>query len=379
MKILLFIEYFYPHIGGVEQVVREIGKRLVKRHVGFIVFTTSQPQPNRQLKFIKKYFLGLVKEYELDSIRVVRLSLPEFLKRYLFPLIGLPLALFIFRDVDLIHSTNNYSVAVPAFLLAKILNKKVTLSVWEIWGRKWFRYFPPHLAVFYWLYEKITLRLSFDYFIVPSKFVWRQIRHIPESKKSLIFLGGKNLKFDKRARRMLRHRYHLDRKFVFLYYGRLGISKGINYLINAHNQINRKFPEVLLYICSPDIKRFVGFPGFRKNGNIRLKPAIPASRLAKHLSMADCLVIPDVSASFGLSALEVSQMGLPLVTTTAGALPEVAFGKVIFVKPGSVNSLARGLIKAYQGKYQKIAKKHFSWSQTARDYQAVFQRLIQAG
>src|SRR3989337_4486134 len=123
MKILIYIEYFYPHIGGVEQVFLEVGKRLIAKKNEIIVFTTDEPYQtaNKIIKKKKTYLAGLLKEYDIKGIRVVRLSLPKFLKRYLFPFIGLPISFMMFGHVDLIHSANNYSVAIPSFLLAKML------------------------------------------------------------------------------------------------------------------------------------------------------------------------------------------------------------------------------------------------------------------
>ena len=388
MKLLIYIEYFYPHIGGVERVFFEVGRRLASKGSEVTILTTDEGDTDKYVKKRKVLFGGLVKEYKIEGMRVVKLLVPRLFKRYLFPIVSLPFAFVISRKADLIHSANNYTVALPCFILAKILGKPVTVSVWEIWDKSWYIYFKPYLAVFYWLYEIIVLNLPFDFFFSPSTFIHNKLKNIPNKEK--IYLAGRNLKYDIKARKILRRKFNTVNKFVYLYYGRLGISKGAEILIKAIADIAEELNNICFIIFSPDYKdkkigKIIQSVNSSKRGGkasgssgelIKLYSEIPESELASYLSIADSIVIPDLSASFGITALEASQMGIPVISTTAGALPEVVYGKVNFTRPGDSRGLAVAMKKAYKGEFNKVPKKNFSWDRTAEKYEKVFLKII---
>ena len=328
LNILIVIEYFAPHIGGVERVMEEVGKRLVKYGHNVYVLTTKEKT-----------------SVPYHGMNVTRLALQN---RYLFALAILPVLFLKFRNVDIVHSANNYSVALPAWIFARVTGKKITMSVWEIWGNMWFRLLPT-TGFLHLLYELLIVNLPFNALFVPSKFVVHQL-----PKKPAIFapLAGKNLRFSATGRTNLRKRLGYAKNYVFLYFGRLGLSKGVDILETVFNKIHNKYPHTRLYVA--------------KN--------IPEDQLANYLSMSDCVVIPDIRASFGLNALEASEIGRPIVTTTAGALPEVVFGRVVFAKPGSVLSLVKAMEQSIQKKFLIIPRKRFSWEKTARIYENVLAR-----
>lgn len=334
LQILIVIEYFSPHIGGVERVMEEVGKRLVKYdHTVQILTTQEHSTVNPQ------------------GIRITRLAIPHIGRRYLFALVLLPYLLWKYRDVDVLHCANNYTVALPTWVFARLTGKRVTMSIWEIWGKRWLSMLSPISGIFHWFYEALILRLPFDGYFVPSDYVRKQIVH--KTNVHLTPLGGKNLRYSSIARQKLRKQFGYKKNFVFFSYGRLGASKGVDILNAAFARLEKKFPHAKLYVTHPETQ------------------PIPEDQLSHYLSMADCVVIPDISASFGLNALEASEIGRPIVTTTAGALPEVVYGKVIFAHPGSVDSLIRAMGRAIRNKYKLIPKKRFSWEKTAQIYESV--------
>lgn len=365
LKILFLIEYFTPHIGGVERVVEEVGTKLAKRGYQVYVFTTEEEKN-----------VGLFRVYSYKGMTIRRMQLPNFAKRYIFALLSLPFLFFWYRNVDIIHSANNYTVALPAWLFAKITGKKVTISVWEIWGKQWISLLPPIIGSLHWAYETLILSLPFDHYFVPSDYVLRQVK---KSGVSLAPLGGKNLRFSWRERTKLRNRFRLGKQFVFLYYGRLGLTKGVDILIAAYDKFirdARQKTHLFLIVPHDNSSLFQSLIAqvdtLHLHQLVTIVPSVSKKELASYLSFADCIVIPDLTIAFGLNALDVSQMGRPMVVSTGGALPEVSFGKVIFVQPGSVNDLILGMKRALKRNWDIIPKKHFSWNSTAQAYEEGF-------
>ncbi|MBI3559885.1 glycosyltransferase, partial [Candidatus Gottesmanbacteria bacterium] len=102
LKILFIIEYFAPHIGGVERVTQEVGKRLARKGHQIYVFTTEEEK-----------HVGLFRTYSYHGMTITRMRVPNFAGRYIFALISFPILFLKFSDTDIIHSANNYTVALP--------------------------------------------------------------------------------------------------------------------------------------------------------------------------------------------------------------------------------------------------------------------------
>lgn len=100
--------------------------------------------------------------------------------------------------------------------------------------------------------------------------------------------------------------------------------KGIQYLIRALPLVRREFPETKLEIIGEgpykkslekEVKRqkldkFVKFSGFQAD-------------VEKSLAKLDVYVQPSLSESFGLAIVQAMSVGLPIVATNAGGIPEV--------------------------------------------------------
>lgn len=382
MKILIVCEYFYPHLGGVEQVVYEVGKRLVRNQHRVTIFTTEEKISPTDIKLKKggRSYFGFLNWYSYEGMTLIRLMTPVIFKRYLFPIIGFPFLLILSYRSDILHCANNYSIALACFLSGKLTGRKVTISVWEIWDRLWFSFYNFISASAYWLYEKLILSLPFDVFIAPSRFVYGQIINVNQNNKKIIKLGHKNIKPNKKRAAKLRKKYGKG-KFIYFYYGRFGKSKGVEDLIAAFSKLARE---------ADDVKLVLNISNLRETGkiinklikihNIRheteITGGISEEELEGYLTLADCVVTPDLTISFGLATLEASVMNKPVISSNGGALKEVAYGKVIFFKPGDTEDLLKALIKAKRGEFENIKDKNFSWDKTAQEYEQVFLTLI---
>ena len=103
----------------------------------------------------------------------------------------------------------------------------------EIWGRLWFRlpFFGWIQKMDHYLFEQILVHLPFDRFIAVSHFTGdRLARHtVPESKMVVIYNG-----IDYAALNDYRH--DPPEYFTYCYFGRLGISKGLDVLLATSDE-----------------------------------------------------------------------------------------------------------------------------------------------
>ena len=124
--------------------------------------------------------------------------------------------------------------------------------------------------------------------------------------------------------------------------------KGIQYLLKAMPIIRQQFPEVHLEIIGEGpyrkklekqtkklkLTKFVKFAGFQAD-------------VEKSLAKLDLYVQPSVSESFGLAIVQAMSVGLPVVATRTGGIPElVTEGKSgILIEAGNSKAIAEAVLK----------------------------------
>lgn len=140
-----------------------------------------------------------------------------------------------------------------------------------------------------------------------------------------------------------------DKKEILLgTVGSLNYQKGIQFLIRAMPRILKEFPNVKLEIVgegtykkvlqsevdSLKLKNKVIFAGFVKN-------------IYERIEKFDVYIQPSISESFGLAIIQAMGMGIPVVATTTGGIPEVVTtGKSGFLVPASSpKALAQGVLE----------------------------------
>ncbi len=97
--------------------------------------------------------------------------------------------------------------------------------------------------------------------------------------------------------------------------------------------------------------------------------------LTKLYQEAAVFVYPSLYEGFGLPVLEALSFGTPVVTSNISSLPEVAGPAALLVEPQEPKSIARGLQRLLEGKFErenlrKKAQKQvqkFSWDRAAKE------------
>lgn len=150
-----------------------------------------------------------------------------------------------------------------------------------------------------------------------------------------------------------------DEEFVIVYSGRINKDKGVSELTDAMLRL-KDYPMIKLMILgstffndadikddfvsrlrskSEEIRDRIVFTGF-----------IPYNQVPDYLHLANIAVLPSMwDEPFGLTIVEALAVGLPLITTRSGGIPEICEGVAMIVERDDiVNNLVSAILDLYE-------------------------------
>lgn len=370
-RICFVLDSYPPAIGGAETALQQIAVGLAARNFTITVVTA---------RFTKD--IPALEEHE--RITIVRVLVPRFLRRLWFCALALPRVLQYARDCDVIQGST-YGGVLPAFFGSVILRKKRVLIVHEIMRKRWFRFQKNALKAFlYYVTEKILVRIPFHKVVAVSEYTRNELVQagIAPEILSVIYHGAPvDMHSALRSRDEVRASLGFEKNhYVYLAYGRLGITKGFEYLARAIPMVTQNIPRARFLLVFSGYDRRIRLMIRETLVQVpaeayRLFDSISRELLIEYIQAADCIVVPSLSEGFGFVAIEACVVGRTVVATNVGALPEVVYGSHVFVEPESAEQLARGCIKAYEGKTSSAEPKDFRWEESVKKWADLFQSL----
>jgi|TARA_B100002003_G_scaffold179347_1_gene167313 glycosyltransferase involved in cell wall biosynthesis len=175
-----------------------------------------------------------------------------------------------------------------------------------------------------------------------------------------------------------------------LYFGRVEHEKGIDILLKSFANVLQKFPDLKLHLIGEgnymdlskrlceelDVSNNVIFYGWKEKDEIQ-----------KIMSGCDLCVLPSRIESFGLTIAESMAAGIPVISTTAGAIPEIMKdGETgLLVPPDDIEALKKAIIYALENRdkmqnraktAQEKVKNFFLWDSAAKKHNEIYKSLL---
>ena len=166
--------------------------------------------------------------------------------------------------------------------------------------------------------------------------------------------------------------------------------KGLTHLLGAIRLLrNERDLKLTVVGGSPDGKYSLGL--VREYGLedvVTFTGRISHEELVRCYSASEVAVVPSLYEGFGFPAAEAMSCGVPVISTTAGALPEVVGpdGEAgMLVPPGDADALAAAisrlladdLLRKKMGEAaRKRVESHFTWEEAAKKTVAVYEELL---
>jgi D-inositol-3-phosphate glycosyltransferase len=341
-RVLFVLEFFPPHIGGVETLFHEAAVALQQRGWKADVVTSALP--------------GAPRRQTMDGIAVERVPVLRSMARYSFTLSALPASIRRARASELIHTTT-YNAAIPAFFAARFRRKPCVITVHEVLDDLWMKVpglnLVQRLAFRWW--ERLCLTLPFDHYLVASDYTGKRLRsrlgkdprRITTSYPPVdygFWASGAHRKADLEE-------YGVESGArTYLFFGRPGVTKGVEVLIEAAESVAREEPRARLILILghyPANRRKAILGQIESRGlsthAIVLDPR-PRTELASILKAVDCVVVPSFSEGFGYSAVEAATLGCRVIATSGHATEEVIGAAARLVPAGDSAALADAIV-----------------------------------
>lgn len=333
LRVLLFPSAYYPHVGGIEEVTRQLALHLAARGHLAEVATNRWPE-------------GTVAAETLDDVRVTRLplSLPEhsarggarFLARA--PRSGARLIRKA-RGFDVLHVVGSGPNAAYAAALQPLLGARTVLTLQGEFRADPHRAFERSRSLRYGLRRLLA---GAGAVTACSRFVLEELADggLPPREDAEVIPNGVNP--DEFA--------PVGGGGYLLAAGRLVEQKGLDTLLRAYAAASGELGGRRLLIAGDgpereSLERLAGSLGL--NGGVSFLGSVGRDRLAELLCSADLFAFPSRYEAFGVALLEAMAAGVPVVAARAGGIPEFAVDgeNALLVPPDDERALAAALVR----------------------------------
>ncbi len=333
LKILVVSKYFEPFKGGVETVVLEVCRRLVKKGYEVTVIASNH----------EKAFKTTVEK--IEGIKVVRT--PTWFRFGNAPISPGVFTAVLKEDYDVLHLHSPNSFSNPLAFLANLFKKKPIIVTYH-------SDIIPHsiiMKVFKPIYENTFKRIILNSakVIMPTSPQYVEISDtLPKYRKKIMVVpNGISLKEFKPSKKRKNN--------TILFLGRLIYYKGLDVLLEAMKKVVEEVPDAVLLIAGSgelegELKKKAKELGIAKN--VKFLGRVSEEEKEKLMKQCTVFVLPSVhkSEAFGVVILEAMAYGAPVITTDVSGTVFAAGDAGIIVKHGDSKQLAEAIVKVLKDK-----------------------------
>lgn len=164
---------------------------------------------------------------------------------------------------------------------------------------------------------------------------------------------------------------------------------GIDVFISALPLIVKYYPDLKVIICGggpqkPYLKKIVKMNNLSRV--VEFVGDVPHDKVPEYIGKMDVFVMPSLSESFGVSALEAESMEIPVIATNTGGIPETVINGVtgLLVESNDPESLANAIIKLLSNRNlrtemgkngRKLVIEKYRWQENMKKVEKIYKSL----
>jgi glycosyltransferase involved in cell wall biosynthesis len=372
MRIAYFTDTYSPEVNGVTNTLSRLGVYLGEKHIHHTILAPAyeyeDPPPRRESRYSPYRnlyrFKGLKTPFSPES----RLAFPAFWK--------IDEICDGFKP-DLIHVSTELGIGFRGMRYALSRKLPLVMSYHTNYG-EYLRYFDlepfkpaleKYLAWFYRFANRI---------LAPSRHTLEELFRRRYRNLGLWSRGVDAALFNPRHRNEdLRNRIGKG-KFMFLYVGRLSPEKGLDMLLYAAAEAERRFPGKTVFVFTgggpygETIKK-------QKLSNVVLTGFKRGRELSEIYASADCFAFPSGTETFGNAVPEAMASGLPVAGVANGGVTDfLSHGNNALLCPeGNREAFSENLFTLMENSELRLSlAEKARKTALARDWNRVFDGLL---
>jgi glycosyltransferase involved in cell wall biosynthesis len=376
MRVALVGDEYYPDIGGAPQYALELSLQLVRLGIETVVITHAHP--------------GQPEEEEIDGVKIKRVKgwVLNHPHRTFSPLLFYRCYRYILNNkFDVVHGLDVYStMALMVIPFARIFRIPCVLTCHTARGSP-FSIFWQRLLGWVFAFSRphrlVAVSRASAHFSRLLGFSEKRITVVPNGVDLSCFNG----RIDASA---MREELGIGDEPLVVTALRLIKGKSPGLLISAFARVLEVVSDAKLVIAGSGQEEdnlSCQIKDLNITNSVLMVGKLPKEKVAQLMAAADVFVLPSKMESFGLTLLEASAAGVPVVCANAGGIPEVfqdGFNALLY-PPGDDDAMAKAIIRLIQDK--ELGKKisanavetanRFTWERTAEQTLQVYKEVLQ--
>jgi colanic acid biosynthesis glycosyl transferase WcaI len=302
-RILVVTPYYYPDMGPSVPLITMLSEDLVSFGHSVTVLATVPHFPSGKVD--KRYNKGLWSWDEREGVRICRIRIPSgdrsnmWHRMIVFGVYQILASIMgLLLDYELVVITNPaLETGLPFGILAWLRRKPAIYCVWDLYPEVGVR-----LGVFkntgviriVKMLEDFCLRNAQAIHALSENFIPNLQERISLNTKIFVVLPWLDINFihPLDRRNLFSNQYGLNDKFVILYAGNLGLSQGLDKVLQAAKQIEEMKNIQFIFVGDgPNREKLIELTTQLKLMNVCFIPFQPRERLPEVLATADIALV----------------------------------------------------------------------------------------
>lgn len=380
MKICYAIDYYTPHVGGMETMFQE--------------FALGMREKGHEIRVVTCSWGGTHGHKQADGVDVYYQPWNILMGH---PMVSAHTLIEHVAWADVVH-TGTHTAALSAQRAARSCKKPIIITIPEIAGEKWKWIEPnPIKAFLFRQFERYVADRDYDMIHVISEATKRDfITYIGHQEKvKTVYLSLKE-SYNEELRESS---FDLHQCFaqppergIILYFGRPGQSKGIFVYLDAIISLVKQYGKEIIgnyrfcFLISndplPQKETFIQM--VEREGLedvVFVHDPLPRNDLIKGISQSDIVVVPSLTEGFGFSAAEACMLDRKIIHSDGGSLPEVVSGQTLAFRNRDSGDLCEKLRLVCEGKavFTHSPKKYFRAVEMVSQMEEIYRELVSSG
>ena len=362
--IVIFSCFYEPFMSGAERFVKETVERLSNRYRFIVITAKLRLDLKNEEDFGSYKVIRVGRGDKWDKIRYIYLA-PQEAKKH---------------NPDIIHAVMESYAGLALWRAKRVVRgvkRILTLQSGDLDAKLWSK------IPFLWS----GMHKSPDYVTAISNFLAKRAKKLG-AKNITVIPNGVGLD---EVKDILANKQNSENKHKIICLARLSWEKDHKNLIAAMPKILEKYPDTeLVLVGDGSLKESLQLTAesLKLKDKIKFLGNLPHKTALEELAKADVSICPSLAEGLGITFIEAQVLGVPVIGTRVGGIPDVIIdGETGFlIESNSSEAIANSIFKVFSlnedeknkiiEKAKIVAAEKFDWNKISANIDAIYNNLL---